>query len=333
MKKNIVDVNDPSTYAICKICNKKLSRVDGNHIATHGLNTVEYDKQFNTCKFDRIAKNLFKWLKFTRETAIEKYGLTEGIERWNQYRQKQSTKNTFEYKRDKYGWSKEEFDTYNKKRACTRENFIIRHGQIAGTARWEQYVEAQRFVGSCEQYFIDKYGVEAGSKKWRDICILKKHNLQNYIHKHGEDEGRIKYRNYLTKLCQRAFVSKISQDLFKLVENSNHDQYYADKNKEFCIYDQVKKRPFLYDFVDITTKKCIEFNGDCFHANPNIYKSNDIPNPFNKSLTAKDIWDFDEYKNNLLRKNGYELMIVWESDFKKSPDEHVLLIKKFLYGI
>jgi hypothetical protein len=58
------------------------------------------------------------WMKekyaITQENLIKKHGESKGIEKWLNYCSKQSETNTFQYKKEKYGWSKEKFDEYIK---------------------------------------------------------------------------------------------------------------------------------------------------------------------------------------------------------------------------
>ena len=44
---------------------------------------------------------------------------------------------------------------------------------------------------------------------------------------------------------------------------------------------------------------CIEFNGTVFHADPRKYKEEDTPNPFNRTLLAKDIWAAEKQRIEL----------------------------------
>jgi len=331
MIKNKINENDENTYVTCRVCNKKLVRVDGNHIAMHGLNTASYDVRFNTTKEDRIAKTIINKLKFTKDISIEKYGLEEGMKRWNEYRLKQSLKNTFEYKHHKYGWTREQFDEYNRGRACTRDNFIRRYGDEKGCAKWDEYIKLQKYVGCSIEYFKDKLGEIEGQQRYDAVCRSKINNLYNYIKKYGEEKGIDRYKHYIEKKASKSFHSKISQDLFWKIHNNTNNQYFAQKNKEFCIYDNVKCRPFFYDFVDTTSKKCVEFNGDIFHANPLIYKAEDTPNFYNKNISAYDIWEHDNYKIKILESLGYSVIIIWESEYINDPEGCVSRAKKFIY--
>jgi hypothetical protein len=78
--------------------------------------------------------------------------------------------------------------------------------------------------------------------------------------------------------------------------------------------------------------KAIEFNGDCFHANPEIFNGCDRPNPFRKDLTSEDIWEFDKIKNDVIMNRGFDLMIVWEKDYRENRGKIIEEVNKFIYG-
>lgn len=68
--------------------------------------------------------------------------------------------------------------------------------------------------------------------------------------------------------------------------------------------NDMKKHWKFYDFRIVGHNILIEVNGDYWHANPQIYKPDDIVyRPFNKKREqlrwapkAKDIWKIDEFK-------------------------------------
>jgi len=72
--------------------------------------------------------------------------------------------------------------------------------------------------------------------------------------------------------------------------------------------------------VDLYIKELdivVEFNGDFWHANPKMFKESDSPFPFNKTVTAKEIWkrDFDRLK--FLKTKVKKVIIIWEKDLKE----------------
>ena len=262
----------------------------------------------------------------TEDVMIRKWGEEEGKKRWKSYCDKQSLTNTYEYKKEKYGWTEEQFIQYNKSRAVTKDNLIKKYGDNKGLEYYNNYCDRQRYTCSLE-YMQNEYGVEAGLEKYKNFAIKRAEAASNAT-------------NYT--------ISKVSQllfnDIYKILKKHNiHNKiYYADLNNEYSIYDDNQHRNYIIDFYDVTKNLIIEFQGDYWHANPNKYKEDDIldfPNTKlivneNSKCTAKDIWRKDSERKSILKQllNNPIYIEVWESDYKK---DKVNIIKTILeyYGI
>jgi very-short-patch-repair endonuclease len=247
-----------------------------------------------------------------------KHGDEIGTKKFDEYRLKQSITNTFEYKQQKYGWTRDQFDEYNKSRAVTEENCIRRHGVEKGKDIYRKYCEKQRYVGVALDYFIDLYGQEEGTRIYEYCNKSKAHTLDNYIKRYGDD-GVEKFEQYISNHSVTGY-SKSSQEFFVALYNNYYQNktnkiYFATHNKEFGILDTKSGTYRKYDFVDIDSKTIIEYNGDYYHANPKIYRPDDVISFHNgMKKTAKDIWKNDEEKYDLARQRGYQVIYVWESD-------------------
>jgi hypothetical protein len=263
----------------------------------------------------------------TLEVMIKRYGEDEGKKRFESYRSKQAYSNTFEYKKEKHGWTKEEFDEFNSSRAVTLENLTKKHGSVEGKKRYEKYKKRQAYTNSLD-YFIEKLGYDNGKKEYERINSEKGLTLENMIRVHGFVKGPQIYEEIISKKSSDVYHSKISQKLFDDLDNIvvNDNTFYASKNNEFgmCSND----RYYFFDYTIPERKKIIEFNGDYWHANPKIYESSWI-HPVTKK-TAHEIWCSDSDKIDFARKKGYSVMIVWESDFINSPDKVIQQCLEFL---
>jgi very-short-patch-repair endonuclease len=152
---------------------------------------------------------------------------------------------------------------------------------------------------------------------------IKKTNLLTYGFEHAMKNKSIVQKSMDTRIKngKKLPVSKISQELFfsiyEKLENKEHI-YFGKLNKEFgrCCSN---KKYYFFDFVDTNKKKIIEFNGDFWHYNPKIY---DISYIYDESLIKKiyDIRTKEEIKLNEIRKEGYEILIVWENDYYKNKE-------------
>jgi hypothetical protein len=51
----------------------------------------------------------------------------------------------------------------------------------------------------------------------------------------------------------------------------------------------------------------------------------------NKGLLAKEIWKYDNEKNDLANLKGYQVLVIWESECTKTPKDVINKCIKFLY--
>ena len=72
----------------------------------------------------------------------------------------------------------------------------------------------------------------------------------------------------------------------------------------------------------------IEFNGDYWHCNPKKYDANFYNKK--KGLYAKQIWEYDKNKLEILRTNGYNFEVIWESDLKNNNKIIKNIIAKYV---
>lgn len=87
----------------------------------------------------------------------------------------------------------------------------------------------------------------------------------------------------------------------------------ADNNIPFQSQRFVNKRS--YDIYIHGTGILIEVQGDYWHANPEIYKAEDIISYPNKIKTmAKDVWERDLIKKQNAESYGFSVIYVWESE-------------------
>ena len=325
---------------ICKVCHNEFTPIEKivndkvyiQQICKDCIKEKFGSVHFNVlCESTKIAFDINdedyvlgrKKYALTKEKFISKYGEEEGSKKWEEYIKKQALTNKYEYKKEKYGWTEDDFKEYNKSRAVTLKNLISKYGEEEGSKKWEEYIKKQSLTKSFD-YMVKKYGYE----KARNINISKGLSLDTFIRKYGEIEGTIKYHNFYER--SRDYFSKISQECFKKIDSilsKKFKTYYATKNGEYGLMLNGKYIKMDYFIKDLNI--CIEFNGTVFHADPRKYKEEDTPNPFNKKLLAKDIWKEEKNRVEAL-KNQYNIdtYIIWEDDYLNNFDE-----KKYILDI
>ena len=269
------------------------------------------------------AKKSNKKYSWTKEKAIEKYGEEIGLKMWDDYVNKQAKTNTYEYKKEKYGWSKEQFDDYNKSRAVTLDNLIKRHGKDLGEKMWDDYILRQSETKSLK-WMIKKYGEE----KATEINSQKSLTLENFIRKYGEEEGLLRWEEFSIKRYNP--YSQISQTLFNMLDehiSQKYTTYYATKNDgEWFV--RGRKQVYYLDYFIKELNICIEFNGNAWHGNPKLFKPGDHCHPIYKELTARDLQNKDKERIKELKDKGITTHVIWEADFNPKQFDAI----KYIYN-
>lgn len=278
--------NESSTV-MCEMCKKRFKRITRTHLAhscTESITTNEYLQRFPGAIL--MSDELKKLYSNTKETIIEKYGEDNGSKKWKDYCLVQAVTNTLNYKTEKYNLTREEFDSYNKSRSATLENFIARHGEEAGLLKWDEYRERQRYTTSMG-YFIEKYGQEIGVQKYENFCKCR--NMVDRAQSKIEVATYHELSVYLTTLQQSVRLDNI---------------YYGP-----------------YDYGNVSEKKLIEFYGTYWHADPRFYDSHTMF--LQKKQTAAQIWARDQAKRTFATNKGFCVYIIWEHDWRKNKQQTI----------
>ena len=320
-----IKIVDGTTYTL-KVCQKcLLKHYPGIKNLSRIFNVMGEPTKFAFEIPDNVYYNKRNNYAMTKEKMIDKYGEEEGNKRWEKYCKRQSETNTFEYKQKTYGWTEEEFKKFNKSRAVTLKNLIKKYGEEEGNKKWNNYIEQQKLTKSWE-YMVEKFGIE----KARKINKSKAITLEGLIDKYGEEEGNKRWENFLINRIKG--VSKISQTLFKNLDKyigKNHITYFDSKNSEYFISS--KDQIYYLDYYIKDLNICIEYNGGCFHGDERIYEDNEYCNPFDKSLTAKELREKDKERYEYLYKNyGIKTFVIWELDYDPNDFDYIEYITETL---
>jgi G:T-mismatch repair DNA endonuclease (very short patch repair protein) len=128
------------------------------------------------------------------------------------------------------------------------------------------------------------------------------------------------YKNgEFTRFCKHNYSNselKFVNDLLSHYKPSTTFYCALPDNKQFFRHFKDEGITLAYDFV--CEKKIIEFNGDYWHCNPFIYE----PTYFHKFMkcTAQEKWDIDKKKIELIKKAGYEVLVIWESEYQENKE-------------
>lgn len=164
---------------------------------------------------------------------------------------------------------------------------------------------------------IEKYGEEEGTRIWEE----RQKKWMRTLNSKSPEEMEVINRKKLSS----GSISKDEQTLYEaLLEQC------PGLRQQVSISDSEN----LYRYDMCLGKRLIEYNGDYWHANKSRFSPDDILH-FRKRakvLRAKDIWDRDRKKMEFARNQGYEIMVVWEHQFKDDPESVISSCLEFLRG-
>tara|TARA_Y100001960_G_C14667117_1_gene823906 strand:+ start:201 stop:1274 length:1074 start_codon:yes stop_codon:yes gene_type:complete len=80
----------------------------------------------------------------------------------------------------------------------------------------------------------------------------------------------------------------------------------------------------------IESDKIIEVFGDYWHFNPKLYDAESIQKMRHKTIKVKDVWKYDEYVINELKKQDYKVLVIWEFELRKELEKTTKKILKFV---
>ena len=109
-------------------------------------------------------------------------------------------------------------------------------------------------------------------------------------------------------------------------QSQGHTQVFKALRKlGLRVQNELMVNGLPYDMFVMDLNLIIEYNGDRWHYNKNIYP----PDFFDKvkNQYAWEKWEKDEKKIQLAKENGYDIEIIWESDWKKLSDKTRFLQK------
>jgi len=109
-------------------------------------------------------------------------------------------------------------------------------------------------------------------------------------------------------------------------QSQGHSQVFKALRKlGYRVQNEIIVNELPYDIFVMDLNLIIEYNGNRWHYNKNIYP----PDFFDKvkNQYAWEKWEKDEKKIEHAKKNGYEIEIIWEYDWKRLSDKARFLKK------
>jgi len=187
-------------------------------------------------------------------------------------------------------------------------------------------------------HFNSKYWIKRGYSKKEAINEISKlqaklssrsSKFEGHVHTDGENE---RISSSVKKMIERVGKGNWAKHFGNFNGRSKAEiQFYnhIKENIDASVEANVAVGPYIVDVIK--GKKIIEFYGDFWHANPSIFSECKKLYPYGKSvMIASDIWKKDGVRISCLKSKGYELLIVWESEWNSNKQECVDKIRKYL---
>lgn len=284
-----------------------------------------YGEDEGTKKFnERKANDL---IKGTLEGYKKRYGEIEGPIK---YLEKNSRLSVSEKSLRLNGFTDEQILETRKKHAeksaINLKNLISKYGEEEGTARFKKWKESSKDRTTLNISFWTTKGYSEEEAKKIISERQSTTSLEKFIKKYGIEEGTKKYIELNKKRIKYLLggcVSKLESSFF---DELSKNTYIDSKGRNCKLY--IDEKIIICDYLDASNNKIIEINGDFWHMNPKKYKPTDV-NVVTKS-SAKEIWENEEKRNNILKNNGYNILIIWEYDLNSNYNKFLELAKNFL---
>jgi len=316
--------------------NWKEIRMLGRNSSSKDSFITRYGEELGEKMFDRKTKLSV----VTKEILIEKYGEEAAVILLKS--RGQSLKNYINRWGEQNGTQK--WNEYNKKRIDTFKQgrkigkyasrdltwFQKKYGINKGYEVWDAKRKAQAFKVSTKGY-IEKYGEEIGRAKIKES---KSRGEEYYVKKYDEEIGRKKFIDYCRKVsaAKTNSVSKWSIDCCEEIKKTIKDLKYYGINEITIGLTKLQEQKIGQKIMrpDLFYKgKIIEFQGDLFHGNPSLFENTDCPHPYNK-LTQLELRNIDQKKIEFYNSKGWEVLEIWENDYKLNKKEIINQCIQFL---
>lgn len=152
----------------------------------------------------------------------------------------------------------------------------------------------------------DKYDyslVEWKGSSFPITIICNKHgpfSMLPYNHKNGKECP--KCTNQYSKVSTEWLTFMEIKYNCKIISAINQGEYLIPNSR------------YKVDGYSKTLNTVFEFHGDFWHGNPNIYSKDDI-NP-KTGKTFGELYENTIIKEEFIKKNGYNLIVIWEQEWK-----------------
>lgn len=198
-------------------------------------------------------------------------------------------------------------DVKRLKQSTFESNFGVKHAfEIPRTLEatkigYSEYISDENIVAARGESLRLTCGhLQPGTTNPSQFNYVRKGNIE----KHKARWSVISYDERLA-LTEKARAAIKYDSALEVRVRDSLDRIGVNYTKHIFLYG------YNFDIKISGHRILIEVQGDYWHANPKIYKSNDIM--FGGKL-ASQLWDKDKRKYEIVSKQGWILLYLWEND-------------------
>jgi len=113
------------------------------------------------------------------------------------------------------------------------------------------------------------------------------------------------------KCCPQCSKGNYSKIAINWLNSISPNIQHAENGGEY----RIPNTKYRVDGYDLETNIVYEFHGDKFHGNPSLFSPDEICHPFDKNITAKELYQKTINRENEIKSLGYNLVVMWESEY------------------
>ena len=116
--------------------------------------------------------------------------------------------------------------------------------------------------------------------------------------------------------CPQCSKSNYSKIAIKWMNSISSNIQHAENGGEY----RIPTTRYRVDGYNKDTNTVYEFHGDVYHGNPELFSPDDNCHPFNKVVTARELYDKTIQREDYIKSLGYNLVVMWEQEYIKSQN-------------
>jgi hypothetical protein len=181
----------------------------------------------------------------------------------------------------------------------------------------------------CTEYWIKKgMSDEEALEHVKSVQVYrssKSNKFKDRTHsKESIDKIRSTMKDHISKCGPKKWVKHFEN--YKDLRSKLEVECY---NSICALYNNVKASVPINNYIAdliINDSLIVEIFGDYWHANPEIYESEELL----KIGKVSDIWDKDKIKIDTYKQLGYKVLVIWEKDWIKDKEGQLKKINGYI---